>query len=232
MAPRIVEIRQGLLRRNDQLAAALRARFAAAGLRVIHLVSSPGAGKTALLEKTLTHLRATGRRVAAIVGDVETDLDAVRLARTGAAVKQINTHGLCHLDAELIGQHLQGWQLDAFDDLFIENIGNLVCTANYDLGESLRVVLLAVTEGEDKPLKYPAIFRSADVALLSKIDLVSACEFDVTCARQRLLAIQPELRILATSAKTGSGLKDWFDLLAGFKPLRGCGDVSGHSGQN
>src|SRR6202167_153735 len=147
---RIVELRQGILKKKDELARVLRERYGAGGVLVLNLVSSPGTGKTAFLERTLTSLRAGGAKVAALVGDLETDNDARRLAASGAPVRQINTHGICHLDAEMISKHLDGWELGNLDYLFIENVGNLVCPSSYDLGEAIRVVLLSVTEGEDK----------------------------------------------------------------------------------
>ncbi|MGH9593759.1 MAG: hydrogenase nickel incorporation protein HypB, partial [Bryobacteraceae bacterium] len=171
MTTRIVELRQGILKKNDELARGLRGRFEAAGVLVLNLVSSPGAGKTEFLQRTLTELRARGARAAALVGDLETDNDARRLAASGAPVRQINTHGICHLEAEMVSKHLEGWELDALDFLFIENVGNLVCPSSYDLGERIRVALLSVTEGEDKPLKYPTMFNSADAAVITKIDL-------------------------------------------------------------
>src|ERR1017187_4718401 len=161
MTTRIVELRRGILKKNDELTAGLRASYSAAGVLVLNLVSSPGTGKTAFLERTLKELKARGLRVAALVGDLETDTDARRLASSGAPVRQINTHGICHLEAEMVSRHLEGWELDALDYLFIENVGNLVCPSSYDLGEKIRVVLLSVTEGEDKPLKYPTMFNSA-----------------------------------------------------------------------
>jgi hydrogenase nickel incorporation protein HypB len=232
MPPRILEVRQGLLRHNDQMAAKLRARFHAAGTFVVNLVSSPGAGKTALLERTLEELRAAGLKTAALVGDVETDRDAQRLARSGVPVRQINTHGLCHLDADLIAHHLEGWPAEAVEVLFIENVGNLVCTAGYDLGESLRVVLLSVPEGEDKPLKYPALFHSADVAVISKIDLASACAFDLAAARRHLEAVRPRIPILEVSARTGQGMAEWLRLLrqGWAKPPGGYCHVPGSAG--
>ena len=209
-----MELRQGILKKNDLLAADLRARFGAAGLLTVNLVSSPGAGKTALLERTLRELRQTGGRVAALVGDLETDNDARRLAMSGAPVRQIQTHGCCHLEAEMIGRHLEGWALDQLDYLFIENVGNLVCPASYDLGEGLRVAILSVTEGEDKPLKYPAMFNSADVAVISKTDLAAACEFDRDTALRNIREIRPGVEILETSSKSGAGFAAWFELLA------------------
>jgi hydrogenase nickel incorporation protein HypB len=213
MTPRIVEVRKGLLKKNDEIAAGLRAGFAAAGTCVVNLVSSPGTGKTLLLERTLAALRERGHRPAALVGDLETDNDAVRLARSGVPVRQINTHGICHLEADMVGRHLDGWELAGFDFLFIENVGNLVCTAGYDLGEGLRAVLLSVTEGEDKPLKYPTLFHTADVAVITKCDLAEACEFDRAAAERNLLAVRPGLPILAVSAKTGAGMGEWLAFL-------------------
>lgn len=214
ISTRILELRQGILNKNDQLARELRERFRAAGVLAVNLVSSPGTGKTAFLERTLTELRRRGERVAAIVGDLETDNDARRLVASGAPVRQINTHGRCHLEAEMIGAHLEGWDLGALDYLFIENVGNLVCPSSYDLGETLRVVMLSVTEGEDKPLKYPGIFNSADLAVITKQDLAAACEFDPGAATANLHSVRPGLPLLAVSAKTGLGMDDWYDFLA------------------
>jgi len=198
MTTRIVELRRGILKKNDELAAGLRARYAAAGVLVLNLVSSPGTGKTAFLEQTLRGLRAAGARAAALVGDLETDNDARRLASAGVPVRQINTHGICHLDAEMIGKHLADWQdvaLDQLEYLFIENVGNLVCPSSYDLGERIRIVLLSVTEGEDKPLKYPTLFNSADAAVITKMDIAEPCGFD-------------------REAKSGAGMEEWLAYLA------------------
>jgi len=211
---RIVEVRAGILKKNDELARALRQRFEAAGVHVINLVSSPGTGKTALLERTMRELVAGASRVAALVGDLETDNDARRLARSGAEVRQINTHGRCHLEAEMIGDFLDGWDLSQLDYLFIENVGNLVCPSSYDLGEATRVVLLSVTEGEDKPLKYPTIFNSADVAIITKMDLAEACDFDAAAAQASIEAVRPGMRIIPLSSKTGVGMHAWLEVLA------------------
>jgi len=216
MTTRIVELRRGVLKKNDELAAVLRASYAAAGVLVLNLVSSPGTGKTAFLEQTLRGLRALGARAAALVGDLETDNDARRLASSGAPVRQINTHGICHLDAEMIGRHLDGWPevaLDQLDYLFIENVGNLVCPSSYDLGEAIRVALLSVTEGEDKPLKYPALFNSADAAIVTKIDLAGPCDFNREAALKNINEIRPGIRIFETSAKTGAGIEEWLGYL-------------------
>jgi hydrogenase nickel incorporation protein HypB len=151
---------------------------------------------------------------AALVGDLETDNDARRLAASGAPVRQINTHGCCHLEAEMIGKHLEGWNLADYRYLFIENVGNLVCPSSYDLGEEIRVALLSVTEGEDKPLKYPTIFNSADAAVITKMDLAVACEFDREMARRNINEVRPGIQILETSAKTGAGFAEWLEFLA------------------
>jgi hydrogenase nickel incorporation protein HypB len=216
MTTRIVELRRGILKKNDELAAALRERYTAAGVLVLNLVSSPGAGKTAFLEWTLTELRKRGARVAALVGDLETDNDARRLAASGAPVRQINTHGICHLDAEMIGNHLDGWEgvaLGGLDYLFIENVGNLVCPSSYDLGEGIRVVLLSVTEGEDKPLKYPTMFNSADAAVITKMDLAVPCGFDRWATLKNINEIRPGMRIFETSVKSGVGMEAWLGYL-------------------
>ncbi len=223
MTTRIVELRRGILKKNDELAAELRARFTTAGVLVLNLVSSPGTGKTAFLERTLKEVLAHGSRAAALVGDLETDNDARRLAASGAPVRQINTHGICHLDAEMIGKHLDGWEgveLSGLDYLFIENVGNLVCPSSYDLGEKIRVVLLSVTEGEDKPLKYPTLFNSADAAVITKMDIAEACGFDRTLALRNINEIRPGIRIFETSAKTGAGMEDWLEYLAAKRSRR------------
>src|SRR5437764_490414 len=189
--PRMVEVRRNVLKRNDVAAGALRERFREADVAVISLVSSPGAGKTALLEKTLTGLQPQFR-VAALVGDLATDNDAARLGRSKAQVRQITTGTVCHLEAEMIRTGVEGWDLRELDFLFIENVGNLVCPSSYDLGEGLRLVLLSVTEGEDKPLKYPTIFNSADVAVITKIDLAAAVEFDWAAVEGNIQRVRPE----------------------------------------
>ena len=216
MTTRIVELRQGILKKNDELARELRGRFQAAGVLVLNLVSSPGTGKTAFLERTLRELRERGSKVAALVGDLETDNDARRLAASGAPVRQINTHGICHLDAEMIGKHLDGWEgvaLGGLDYLFIENVGNLVCPSSYDLGEGIRVVLLSVTEGEDKPLKYPTMFNSADAAVITKMDLAVPCGFDRWATLKNINEIRPGMRIFETSVKSGVGMEAWLGYL-------------------
>ncbi|MGE3777590.1 MAG: hydrogenase nickel incorporation protein HypB, partial [Pirellulaceae bacterium] len=174
---RLVEVRTKILKQNDVVAREMRAAFTAAGVHVVSLVSSPGAGKTAFLERTLQRLQPCWR-VAALVGDLATDFDAQRLARAGAPVRQITTGTVCHLEADMVRQTLVGWDWPCLDWLFLENVGNLVCPASFDLGEATRLVLFSVTEGEDKPAKYPSIFQTADAVVLTKIDLASAAEFD------------------------------------------------------
>lgn len=213
--PRLVEVRKNVLKQNDLVARALRSRFRAAGVFVVSLVSSPGSGKTAFLEKTLTLLRPR-YRVAALVGDLATENDAARLARSQAPVRQIITGTLCHLEAAMVQNAVdkEAWDLSQLDFLFIENVGNLVCPSSYDLGEDLRVVLLSVTEGEDKPLKYPTIFNSADVAIVTKCDLAEAVEFDWEATQRNIQAVRPGMRVFQLSAKTGEGVEEYLGFLA------------------
>jgi len=211
--PRLVEVRRNVLKQNDVIARALREQFRDAGVYVVSLVSSPGSGKTTFLEKVLTLLQPR-YRVAALVGDLATENDAIRLARSKAPVKQITTGTLCHLEAAMVQTALQGWIPSELDFLFIENVGNLVCPSSYDLGENLRLVLMSVTEGEDKPQKYPTIFNSADVAVITKNDLASAVEFDWEAARKSVESVRPGMQILRLSAKTGEGMQVFLDFLA------------------
>jgi hydrogenase nickel incorporation protein HypB len=210
---RLVEVRKNVFKQNDIVARQLRQRFRDNGTYVVSLVSSPGSGKTAFLEKTLALLHPN-KRVAALVGDLATENDAVRLARSGAPVKQITTGTLCHLEASMVRDSLDGWDLGPLDFLFIENVGNLVCPASYDVGENLRVVLLSVTEGEDKPLKYPTIFNTADLAVLTKLDLADAVEFDLSAAEANIDRVRPGLPTLKVSSKTGAGIDEWMQFLA------------------
>jgi len=211
--PRLVEVRRNVLKQNDVMARALREQFRAAGVFVVSLVSSPGSGKTTFLEKTLTQLQPR-YRVAALVGDLATENDAVRLARSKAPVKQITTGTLCHLEAAMVQNALQDWNLHEIDFLFIENVGNLVCPSSYDLGENLRLVLMSVTEGEDKPQKYPTIFNSADVAVITKDDLAAAVEFDWEAARRSIESVRPGMQVFRLSAKSGVGMQLYLDFLA------------------
>jgi hydrogenase nickel incorporation protein HypB len=210
--PRLVQVRQNVLKQNDLVARALRTRFREAGVFAVSLVSSPGAGKTMFLERVLTELH--GRyRVAALVGDLATDNDARRLARSQAPVKQITTGTVCHLEAAMVQSALADWDLAELDILFIENVGNLVCPATFDLGEDLRLVLFSVTEGEDKPLKYPTIFNTADVAIITKVDLAQAVEFDAAAAHRNIQSVRPGMQILDVSARTGQGMDLWLSSL-------------------
>ncbi len=206
-------MRQGLLKANDLLAGELRSEFARAGVYVVNVVSGPGAGKTELLARTLCLLRDRGYQVAAIVGDLATDNDAKRLAESGAPTRQIITGTVCHLEAGMVRTALSEWNLSEFDFLFIENVGNLVCPASFDLGEHLRVLLFPVTEGEDKPLKYPTLINTADVTLISKIDLAQAVGFDQALARRNLHEARPGGVVLELSPRTGTGLEAWLELL-------------------
>ena len=202
-----------MLKQNDLLARSLRQRFANAGVSVVSFVSTPGAGKTALLEQTLSSLRESGLRVAALVGDLATDNDADRLARSHVPVRQITTGTVCHLDASMVEKALADWDLGSLDILFIENVGNMVCPSSYDLGENLRIVLLSTTEGEDKPLKYPTIFNTSDIAVITKMDLASVVEFDLDAARNNIQRVRPGMKTLEVSVKTGEGIIEYLDLI-------------------
>ena len=210
--PRLVEVRQHVLKNNDVIAREMRNRFHQNGTFVVSLVSSPGAGKTLFLEKVLSRLRGE-YRVAALVGDLATDNDARRLARTEIPVKQITTGAVCHLEAAMVRDALEEWKQQSLELLFIENVGNLVCPATFDLGENLRFVLFSVTEGEDKPLKYPTIFNSADVAIITKTDLAEAVDFDAVAAHHSIEAVRPGMRVFEVSAKKGQGMPEWLEFL-------------------
>jgi hydrogenase nickel incorporation protein HypB len=209
---RTVEIRQSILAKNDRLAERNRGFFQARGLLVLNVLSSPGSGKTTFLRETV---RGLGKQLKSgiIVGDLATDNDAQRLRETGAPVVQITTGTVCHLEAEMVAGAVKKLNLDGLQLLMIENVGNLVCPASYDLGEDLRVVLLSVAEGEDKPLKYPPMFQAADVVIISKLDLVQPCAYDRETARANLRRIAPKARVFETSAKTGQGMDAWREFL-------------------
>lgn len=209
----VVTIERKVLERNDTLAVANRDALARFGIFAINMVSSPGAGKTTLLERTLAHL--AGRlRVAVVEGDVQTDLDAQRVARYGVPVVQIVTNGGCHLEARLVQDAMHQLDLGATDLLVIENVGNLVCPANFDLGEAAKVVVLSVTEGDDKPLKYPAMFQRASVLVINKIDLLPYVDADVAAIRRHARLANPDLTIFETSCRTGAGIPEWAEWLA------------------
>ncbi len=210
--PRLVEVRKNVFKQNDLIARALRQQFQGAGVFVTSLVSSPGSGKTAFLERLLRQLMPQ-YRVAALVGDLATENDAMRLSRSGAPVRQITTGTLCHLEAAMVQTSLAGWDLRELDFLFVENVGNLVCPSSYDLGENLRLVLSSVTEGEDKPLKYPTIYNSSDLAVITKMDLAAAVEFDETAALRNIQAVRPGMRVFEVSSKTGNGMAEFADYI-------------------
>ncbi len=203
-----VEQKKKILEENNSIAERLRATLNAKGTLVLNLISSPGAGKTALLEKTLECL-PTGMRAAVLTGDIETDNDAVRLSKYGAPVRQITTGGSCHLDARMVERGLAGLEPLGANVLFIENVGNLVCPASFDLGEAVKIVVLSVTEGDDKPLKYPATFVKAGLLVLNKIDLLPYVPFDIARARDNAARVHPGIDIIETSCTTGAGIDGW-----------------------
>ncbi|ANE44164.1 hydrogenase nickel incorporation protein HypB [Deinococcus puniceus] len=217
IAPRIVTVRRNILKDNDRVAAENRHTFQAAGVRAINLVSSPGAGKTALLERTLQDLRGQVS-MAVAVGDLATDNDAARLRQWGAQAEQIVTGTICHLDASMVQQVLPRFDLAPLDVLFLENVGNLVCPSSYDLGEAARVVLISTTEGEDKPLKYPTMFNTADVVVITKMDIAEAVEFDLNLCRENIDRARPGVRVIELSSKRGVGLEPWFGFVRGELP--------------
>lgn len=209
----MIAIEKKVLSENDRLAAEIRTRLHAGKIPALNLVSSPGAGKTTLLEKTLAALK-TKINIGLIAGDVQTVNDAQRLLAAGGFwVKPIITGGACHLDARMVSTALSGAPLDAIDLLIIENVGNLVCPSSYDLGEDMKVVLLSTAEGDDKPLKYPAMFRRAGVLVLTKIDLVGLSDFDIDRAQANALRINPDLQVMRLSCRSGEGMQQWFDWL-------------------
>jgi hydrogenase nickel incorporation protein HypB len=213
MTVRTIDVRERVMAKNDEIAADVRQRLAMAGVPALNLVSSPGSGKTTLLERTLDAL-GDELRISIVTGDVQTQNDADRLAaRTSRLVQAVITGGACHLDARQVQHALDALDLDDTDLLFIENVGNLVCPAGWDLGESAKVVLFSVTEGEDKPLKYPAMFRNSTTAVLTKIDLLPYLPFDVDRAIAAARSINPDLELFRVSALDGTGMEAWLDFL-------------------
>src|ERR1039457_2223064 len=203
-----VPLEKKVLSENDRIAAALRARFLEHGILALNFISSPGSGKTSLLEKTLESF-SQSERVVVLTGDIQTDNDARRLARSGFPVKQITTGGTCHLDARMIERGLEGWRLEDIDLLLIENVGNLVCPASYDLGEAAKIVVLSVTEGEDKPLKYPSIFFKSALLILNKIDLLPYVPFDIAAAEENARSVHRNMDIVRVSCQTREGMTEW-----------------------
>ena len=203
-----VSLERKVLSENDRIAAELRARFQEHGVLCLNIISSPGSGKTSLLERTLESL-PLNERIAVLTGDIQTDNDAARLRRFHFPVKQITTGGTCHLDARMIERHLSDWRIEDLDLLLIENVGNLVCPSSYDLGEAAKIVLLSVTEGEDKPLKYPSIFFKSDLLILTKTDLLPYVPFDIEAAAQNARRVHPGMEIVKVSSLNGNGLDEW-----------------------
>ncbi len=204
----VIPIEKKVLSENQRIAASLRGRFEEQEILCLNLISSPGSGKTMLLEQTLGGFRAE-ERVAVLTGDLQTENDAKRLARYGFPVQQITTGGVCHLDGRMIERALEKWSLDEIDLLFIENVGNLVCPSSYDLGEEAKIVLLSVTEGEDKPLKYPSIFAKSELLVSTKIDLLPHVPFNIEQARVNARLEHPGIEILELSCTTGQGIDAW-----------------------
>ena len=207
-----VKVMKDILGQNDAIAAALREQLAEQRVFVLNLLGSPGSGKTTLLEKTIAALNKK-LRLAVIEGDLFTSKDADRIARHDVPVIQINTSGGCHLDAPMIEKALKELNTDALDLLIIENVGNLVCPAEFALGEDMKAVVLSVTEGNDKPLKYPLIFKESALTLLNKIDLVPYTDFNVAAATEDIMTVHPGVAVLPVSARTGEGLAAWLDWL-------------------
>ena len=208
----VVTVERTILKKNDEIAAENRAIFSNNKIYALNILSSPGSGKTSLLEKTIAEI-GSEIKLAVIEGDVQTDKDARRIARFNVPVVQIVTNGGCHLEAKLVQDGLSRFNLADLRLVIIENVGNLVCPANYDLGEHKKVVLVSTTEGDDKPLKYPAMFRVADLLIINKIDLLDYVEFDLETVKNNALSINPNLTICELSCKTGSGLSGWLDWL-------------------
>ena len=224
---RTVPVHQAILDKNDRLAERNRGYFKAKRLLVLNVLSSPGSGKTAFIERTVTDL-GDRLRAGVIAGDLETDNDAKRLRARGIPTVQITTGNVCHLEAEMVARAMEQMPLDALDVLVIENVGNLVCPASYDLGEDVRVVLLSVTEGEDKPLKYPVMFRTAQVVVVNKMDIAEAVGFDRDAALRNIRRVAPEATILEVSARTGQGMSGWYTYLDE-RCRREKGETASHS---
>jgi hydrogenase nickel incorporation protein HypB len=203
-----VPLEKKILSENDRVAGGLRERFRQHGILCLNLISAPGSGKTSLLEKTLESLPRT-EGIAVLTGDIQTENDATRLKRFGFPAKQITTGGTCHLEAKMIDRHLADWRLQDLDLLFIENVGNLVCPSSYDLGEAAKIVLLSVTEGEDKPLKYPSIFFKSELLVITKTDLLPYVPFNMAAAEENARRVHPEIEIVRVSCNGGNGLEEW-----------------------
>lgn len=208
----VITLEKKILKKNDEIASEIRKLLKANNIFSINILSSPGSGKTSLLEKTIDELH-DHINIAVIEGDLQTDLDAQRIAKHNVPAIQIVTHGTCHLEANLVKDCIDQLELEKLNLLIIENVGNLICPSSYDLGEDLKVVGLSVTEGDDKPLKYPAIFRKASVMIINKIDLLPYVPFSIEKVKENALSINPNLKIFETSCTTGTGIKEWCDWL-------------------
>jgi hydrogenase nickel incorporation protein HypB len=220
-----ISVERKILSENDKIAAKIRENLSAARIVTLNLVSSPGSGKTSLLEKTLTGLNKD-INIAIIAGDVQTENDAERLMRAGGRiVRPIVTGGACHLDARMISNVLDNLDLDIVDLLFIENVGNLVCPSNYDLGEDMKVVLMSTTEGDDKPLKYPAMFRRSVALVINKTDLLGYSNFNLKKARENAMRINADLEVFEISCRSGEGLGGWFEWLTGLVVKKGNNSI-------
>ena len=221
-----VSVNKGILSRNDILAAKIRARVSARGILALNLVSSPGSGKTSLLERTVREL-PSDLKLAIIVGDVQTERDAERLRSAGAQIVQpITTGGLCHLDAQMVTTAIDLLDLDSVDILLIENVGNLVCPSSYDLGEDMKVVLISVAEGDDKPLKYPGMFRRSSLMLINKTDLLPHCDFNVDEVKANANKINGRIEVISLSCRNGEGLSSWYDWLTAKRAQKKQGAVT------
>ena len=203
---------RNVLEANDRIAEELRALFARKNILCLNLMSSPGAGKTSLLERTLTDLKDEFS-MAVVEGDLQTDNDAQRVAATGAQAVQINTEGGCHLDSSMVMDAVRALDLDGLDILFVENVGNLVCPAEFDVGEDYKVALLSVAEGDDKPQKYPLLFHISAVMILNKVDLLPYVDFDLDKAAAHATTLNSAIKVMPLSARTGEGLDAWYDWL-------------------
>ena len=209
----VIPVEKKVLNENQRIALDLRRRFQENDVLCLNFISSPGSGKTTLLEKTLAGF-APEEKVAVLTGDLQTENDAKRLARYGFPVQQIVTGGVCHLDGKMIERALEPWPLENVDVLFIENVGNLVCPSSYDLGEEAKIVLLSVTEGEDKPLKYPSIFHKSSLLILTKLDLLPYVPFDIEAAEANARQVNPEIEVIRVSCATGKGMDRWRNWIA------------------
>lgn len=221
-ATRLIQIEQDILAKNNAYAAANRARFAQTGILALNLLSSPGSGKTTLLVETIKRLKEQST-ISVIEGDQQTSADAARIRQTGVPAIQINTGKGCHLDGHMVGHALEELSPAAGSILFIENVGNLVCPAAFDLGEAYKIVILSVTEGEDKPLKYPDMFAAADLVIVNKVDLMPHLDFDIAKAVENMRKVKPSVKVLEVSARSGEGLNNWVEWIKAAHALERIG---------